>query len=85
MPQVIAATAPRMRARREVKSGRRLTLGLFASLVVEYQRAIAAEQRYHALYRASRPTRASSRISHVAVPRRIFEEFYSSTATGEPW
>lgn len=80
MSQVTAATAPRMRGTR----GRRLTLGLFASLVVEYQRVIAAEQRYHALNRASAPTMVLSRIPHVAVPRRIFEEFYSSAATGEP-
>ena len=70
MSRVIAATAPRMRGTR-VQSGSRLTLGLFASLVVEYQRAIAAEQRYQALSRSA-PTVVPSRIPLVAVPRRFF-------------
>jgi hypothetical protein len=71
-----AFTAPSMRGARE---GRRLAAGWFASLVVEYKRAIAAEQRYHALKRGRPPTVASS---GVAIPRRIFEELYDSAAGG---
>lgn len=80
MPQVITAAAPSMRGTREVQSGRWLALGWFASPVVEYKRAIAAEQRYRALNRASPPTVVSSGIADVAVPCCILEEFYSSTA-----
>jgi hypothetical protein len=74
MSLVIAAAA---RSVRGAQSSCWLALGWFASLVVEYKRAIAAEQRYHALKRASPPIVASS---GTAAPRRIFEDLYSSTA-----
>jgi hypothetical protein len=73
MPLVIAATARTMRG---AQCSCRQALGWFASLVVEFKRAIAAEQRYHDLKRASPPTV----IGRDAVARRIFEELYSSTA-----
>jgi hypothetical protein len=56
-----ASTAPSMRGARK---GRWLALGWFASLVVEYKRAIAAEQRYHALKRGRPPTVASPHVRH---------------------
>jgi hypothetical protein len=75
MSLVIVGTAHSMRGVGRTSDGRWLALGWFAALVIEYKRAITAEQYYHVLKRASPPTVVSSGI---AVPRRIFEDLYSS-------
>jgi hypothetical protein len=75
MSRTVAVTARSMRSAREIQSGRWLGFGWLASLAVEYKRAITAEQRYQALKRASPPTAA---CSGIAIPRRIFDEFYAN-------
>lgn len=48
-----------------------------ASIIVEYRRAIAAEEHYASLKRESDTALAHDGTARPDIPRRVFEEFYS--------
>jgi hypothetical protein len=51
-----------------------------AGLVIEYRRAIAAEQHYVSLKRESDTALAHEGTARSDIPRRVFKEFYSNHA-----
>jgi hypothetical protein len=63
---------------RAIRGGRWWGPGLFPVVVAEFQRAVAAARRYEQLKRADAAAMGRDGISSVDIPRRIFEEFYSS-------
>jgi hypothetical protein len=70
----------------EPQAGYLPALKAIRTLIAEYRRAIAAEERYANLMRMSRTACAHEGIAHGGIPRRIFETFYSSRAEriGDP-
>jgi hypothetical protein len=63
-------------------------LEYFRGVLAEFRHARAAEQRYGYLRRAGTAALARDGIAPADIPRRIFEEFYSSSAeprSGVPW
>jgi hypothetical protein len=75
-----SARAPRVCDPRKVQTWHWSRLGLFGVLLAEFRRAVAAEQRYEHLKRASAACLARDGIAPADIPRRIFEEFYSLSA-----
>ena len=53
---------------------------LCAGIVIEYRRAIAAEQHYVSLKRQSDTALAHEGTARSDIPRRVFEEVYSNRA-----
>jgi hypothetical protein len=51
-----------------------------ASLVIEYRRAIGAEKHYASLKCESDTALAREGTARSDIPRRVFEEFYSTHA-----
>jgi len=51
-----------------------------AGIVIEYRRAIAAEEHYASLKRESDTVLAHEGTARSDIPRRVFEEFYSIRA-----
>jgi hypothetical protein len=64
----------------EIQKGRWPGFGLLVVLLTEFRRGVAAAQRYETLrYRSA----CDGRVALADIPRRIFEEFYSSGGGGE--
>ena len=55
-------------------------LEYFRAVLDEFRRAMAAEQRYEYLRRAGAAALSRDGVVRADVPRRIFDEFYSSSA-----
>jgi hypothetical protein len=72
--------ALRVRGLRPVQDRRGAGLEYFRVVLAEFQRAMAAEQRYEYLRRAGTAALARDGIVRTDIPRRIFDEFYSSSA-----
>jgi hypothetical protein len=70
----------------EPQAGYLPALRAIRTLIAEYRRAVAAEERYANLMHMSRTARAHEGITHGGIPRRIFETFYASRAQriGDP-
>jgi hypothetical protein len=71
-----------------IQDGRGRGIEYFRVVLAEFQRATAAEQRYEYLRRAGTAALARDGVVRADVPRRIFDEFYSSSAeprSGVPW
>jgi hypothetical protein len=69
-------------------AGRALGGGRIRAVLAEFARARAAEQRYRYLRLAGAAALPRDGIAPADIPRRIFEEFYSSSAeprSGVPW
>lgn len=60
------------------ENGHTSGLGFFVVIVLEFKRAMAAEQRYDDLEHVGARALARDRIAPADIPRRIFAEFYSS-------
>jgi hypothetical protein len=70
-----AARASSVRGIREIRSGHWLGRTIFAVVLAEFRRAVAAARRYeHLRYGSCR----QEGIAPAEIPRRVFEEFYSS-------
>ena len=63
-----------------IRPGHWLGLGFVFIVVAEFRRAVAAEQRYEELKGKSTAALVREGIAHPDVPRRVFEELYSSSA-----
>ena len=63
-----------------IRPGHWLGLGFVFIAFAEFRRAVAAEQRYEELKGKSTAALAHEGIAHPDVPRRVFEELYSSSA-----
>jgi hypothetical protein len=72
--------ALRARGLRPVQNRRGSGLEYFRVVLAEFQRAMAAEQRYEYLRRAGTAALARDGIVRTDISRRIFDEFYSSSA-----
>jgi hypothetical protein len=69
-----AAPMSSVRCLPEIREGRWSGRGIFALVLAEFRRSIAAAQRYEALrYRSAR----DGRVAPPEISRRVFEEFYS--------
>jgi hypothetical protein len=76
-----AARASNERGIREIRTGHSLGRILFAVVLAEFRRAVAAARRYEDLrYGGGR----HEGVAAADVPRRVFEEFYSCAPPGEP-
>ena len=62
-----------------IRPGHWLGLGFVFTLFAEFSRAVAAEQRYEELKRRSKAALVREGIAQPDVPRRVFEELYSSS------
>ena len=68
-----AARASGVRCLPEFRKGRWSAPGIFALVLAEFQRSVAAAQRYEALrYRNA----CDGRVAPTEISRRVFEEFY---------
>ena len=65
---------------RAIENGCWAGLGFFRAVLDEFRRAVAAEQRYEHLKRAGAAALARDGVVRADVSRRIFDEFYSSSA-----
>jgi hypothetical protein len=66
--------ASSLRCLPEMREGRWSGPGIFALVLAEFRRSIAATQRYEALrYRSA----CEGRVAPTEISRRVFEEFYS--------
>jgi hypothetical protein len=61
-----------------IRPGRWLGLGFVLIAFAEFRRAVAAERRYEALKGMSTAALVREGIAHPDVPRRVFEELYST-------
>jgi hypothetical protein len=80
--------ALRVRGRRPAQNRRGSGLEYLRVVLAEFQRAMAAEQRYEYLRRTGIAALARDGVVRADVPRRIFEEFYASSAEprrAAPW
>ena len=69
-----AARASSLRGTRKIRNGHWLGRGIFAVVLAEFGRAVAAARRYeHLRYGSGR----HEGTAPADIPRRIFEEFYS--------
>jgi hypothetical protein len=72
--------ALRVRGLRPEQNRRGSGLEYFRVVLAEFQSAMAAEQRYEYLRRAGTAALPRDGVVRADVPRRIFDEFYSSSA-----
>jgi hypothetical protein len=69
-----AARASSVRGIRQIRNGHSLARIIFAVILAEFRRAVAAARRYEDLrYGSGR----HEGIAPADIPRRVFEEFYS--------
>jgi hypothetical protein len=61
-----------------IRPGHWLGLGFVFIVFAEFRRAVAAEQRYEELKRNSTAALVRAGIARPDVPRRVFEELYST-------
>jgi hypothetical protein len=80
--------ALRVRGLRPLQNRRGSGLEYLRVVLAEFQRAMAAEQRYEYLRRTGIAALARDGVVRADLPRRIFEEFYASSAEprhAAPW
>jgi hypothetical protein len=75
-----ATRASNVRGIPEIRNGHRSGPGILVVVLAELRRGIAATRRYeHLRYRSA----CDERVAPADIPRRIFEEFYSSGGSCE--
>ena len=75
-----AAAAPGELEIQGIRPGHWLGFGFVCIAFAEFRRAVAAEQHYEELKGTSRAARVREGIAHPDIARRVFDEFYSSSA-----
>jgi hypothetical protein len=71
-----ATRASTVRGIPEIRNGHRSGPGILVVVLAEFRRGVAAAQRYETLRYCSA---CDGRLAPADIPRRIFEEFYSSS------